>query len=69
MFVWVSFDGAPPAKLDHVLVTKLGDHELTSNAPSFAVATTQPRVVAPPLKGAGWVAGTVRRMRARIAAR
>jgi hypothetical protein len=57
VFVWVSVDGAPPAKLDHVLVTKLGDHELTSHAPSFAVAPTQPRVIAPPLKGSNWFAG------------
>jgi hypothetical protein len=57
VFVWVTFDGAPPAKLDHVLVTKFGDHEFTSNAPSLAIAATQPRVISPPLKGAGWVAG------------
>ncbi len=57
VFMWVSFDGAPPPKLDHAIVTKLGDHELTTNAPTLAIAATQPRVIAPPLKGANWRAG------------
>jgi hypothetical protein len=56
VFMWVSFDGAPPAKLDHTIVTKLGDHEFTTNAPALSIAATQPRVIAPPLKGANWVA-------------
>jgi biotin carboxyl carrier protein len=56
VFMWVSFDGPPPAKIDHVIVTKLGDHELTTNTPTLAIAATQPRVVSPPLKGANWLA-------------
>jgi hypothetical protein len=57
VFVWVSFDGAAPSKIDHELAVKAGDREFTVPAPVLAIAATQPRLIAPPLTGKNWVAG------------
>ena len=57
VFMWVSFDGAAPAKLEHELAVAFGDTELTVAGPSLPIAATLPRVVAPPLKGSNWLAG------------
>lgn len=56
VFVWVTLDGAPPAKLDHRIAVKTASAERTVSGPTVAVATARPTVVAPPLKGSGWVA-------------
>ena len=56
VFVWVSFDGPTPPRLDHVLAVEVGDAKFTVSAPTIAVAATQPRVIAPPLAGKNWVA-------------
>ena len=56
VFVWVSFDGATPPKLDHELTIEIGDENLLVSAPAIAIAATQPRLIAPPLQGKNWVA-------------
>ena len=56
VYMWVSFDGAAPAKIDHRIAVTMGTDERTIAAPTIAIANVPPRVIAAPLKGAGWLA-------------
>jgi murein DD-endopeptidase MepM/ murein hydrolase activator NlpD len=56
--LWVPLAGeGAPAQLDHRIVVKQGDAELTVPDLRVAVRNRPPRVVSPPLKGGWWLAG------------
>ena len=59
VFAWITLDGAAPAALDHHVVVQIGQSgaELAVDAPHVAVDASRPLVLAPPLRGKGWVAG------------
>jgi len=58
VYMWVTLDSdRVPAALDHRIVIKDGDRELTVPDVRVAVQARPPRVLSPPLRGGWWMAG------------